>query len=270
MQIATISHAARWLPWTALARPDRILSMHTPGRQLLVSALLLTLAACAVGTDDLQPGYEEQAGGGGSGGGRAGEGGAGGVDASASSSSRSSSVSSSSASSSGAGGAGGQGGEGGGGEGAGGDGGAVAECDYAAPNTCAGAENLGSVSGDEGADSLTATGTTSEWFKVYVVDDAQILFNTTESFRATLTSPPGMNFDLIVYEGMRGVDAPDCFASGVRAQGTPESFMTVWDDVGGAEDGTWFLLEVRHVEGTACGEDARWILEVKGNPNGDD
>ncbi|WP_437835373.1 hypothetical protein [Sorangium sp. So ce1153] len=240
--------------------------MHTPGRSLLVPALLLTLAACANGTDNLQPGYEEQAGGSGGGGGSGGEGGDRGV--SASSSSRSSS-SSSSVSSVGAGGAGGEGGEGEGGSGEGGGGGTIPECDYGAPNTCVGAEDLGSVSGDEGTDSWAVTGTTSEWFKVYVVDDSQI-FTSTESFGATLTSPPGMNFDLIVYQGMPGVDATDCFASGVRAQGTPESFMTIWDDVGGQEDATWFVLEVRYVEGTACGEDARWTLEIKGNADGDD
>ncbi|WP_437781529.1 hypothetical protein [Sorangium sp. So ce1097] len=239
--------------------------MHTPGRQLLVSALLLTLAACAIGTDDLQPGYEEQAGGGGSGGGRAGEGGAGGRDASASSSSSSSSASSSSVSSSGAGG---EGGEGGGGEGLGGEGGGVViECDYAAPNTCAGAEDLGAISGDVGADTITKTGTTSKWFKVYVEDDFTIP-PLTESFQVTLTSPPGMNFDLIVYQGT--IDAPDCFVSGVRGQGTPESFMTTWNDRSIADDHLWFAIEVRHVEGTACGEDARWILEVKGNANGGD
>ncbi|KYF66155.1 hypothetical protein BE11_27050 [Sorangium cellulosum] len=238
--------------------------MHTPGRHLLVPALLLTLAACANGTDDLLPGYEEQAGGGRNGGG--GEGGAGGRDASASSSSSSSASSSasSSVSSSGAGGTGGEGGEDGSGEGLGG-GGAVAECDYAAPNTCAGAEDIGSVSGDEGADSWTVTGTTSEWFKIKVVDDEQFLFTSTESFRATLTSPPGMNFDLIVYQGELEVDAPDCFASGARGQGTPESFTAIWDDRGGPPDDLWFVIEVRHVDGTACGEDARWELEVKGN-----
>lgn len=237
--------------------------MHTPGRQLLVSALLLTLAACAVGTDDLQPGYEEQTGGGGSSSG--GQGGAGGVDASASSSS--SSVSSSSASSSGAGGAGGEGlgGEGLGGEG--GSGGAVAECDYAAPNTCDRAEDLGAISGDVGADTITKTGTTSKWFKVYVEDDFTIP-PRTENFQVTLTSPPGMNFDLIVYQGT--IDAPDCFVSGVRGQGTPESFMATWNDQLIVDDHLWFSIEVRHVEGTACGEDARWILEVKGNANGDE
>ncbi|WP_437968498.1 hypothetical protein WMF04_04040 [Sorangium sp. So ce260] len=236
--------------------------MHTPCRLLVVPALLLTLAACANGTDELMPGYyEEQAGGGGSGGG-GGEGGAGGVAASSSSRSASSSSSSSSA---GAGGAGGEGGEGGSSDSGGGGG---AECDYAAPNTCAGAEDLGSVSGDEGADSERVTGTTSKWFKIYVVDDEQIIFTSTESFKATLTSPPGMSFDLIVYQGDPGAAAPDCFVSGVRGQGTPESFTAVWDDIGGSEDGTWFILEVRHVEGTACGDDAQWTLLVQGNADG--
>ncbi|WP_437610785.1 hypothetical protein WMF20_03855 [Sorangium sp. So ce834] len=239
--------------------------MLTPHRQLVVPALLLILAACANGTDELMPGYyEEQAGGGGSGGG-GGEGGAGGVDAS--SSSRASS--SSSSSSAGVGGAGGEGGSSDGGAGAGGAGGAASECDYGSPNTCAGAEDLGEISGDDGADSVTVTGTTSKWFKVYVVDEPIVIpLPSTESFKATLTSPPGMNFDLIVYQGELLGAAPDCFASGVRGQGTPESFTAIWDDEAIAEDGLWFAIEVRHVEGTACGAEATWTLKLQGNPDG--
>ncbi|WP_437571389.1 hypothetical protein [Sorangium sp. So ce542] len=238
--------------------------MLTPHRQLVVPALLVILAACANGTDELMPGYyEEQAGGGGSGGG-GGEGG-GGVDAS--SSSRASSSASTSSSSAGVGGAGGEGGEGGssdGGGGEGGDGGAAGECDYGSPNTCVGAEDLGTVPGDDGADwaMKTATGTTSKWFKVRVVDKEN--WPTSERFKATLTSPPGMNFDLIVYQGDIEVNAPDCFASGVRGQGTPESFMITWNDRIGPDDHLWFILEVRHVEGTVCGEEAKWTLTVEG------
>lgn len=228
-------------------------AMHTPGRLLVIPAVLLSLAACANGTDDLLPGYyEEQAGGGGLGG----DGGAGGGDLSVSSSS------SSTASSSGVGGAGGEGGGGEGvGVGVGGDGATPAECDHAAPNTCTGAEELGHISGDVEADSLTVTGTTSKWFKILIVDDADEA--SAEHFRATLDSPPGMNFDLIVYQG--GIDAPDCFVSGVRGQGVPESFYVTWNDRFIDPDDRWFVIEVRYVEGTACGEDAKWTLTVLGN-----
>ncbi|WP_437297661.1 hypothetical protein [Sorangium sp. So ce426] len=230
--------------------------MHTPGRLLVIPAVLFTLAACANGTDDLLPGYyEEQAGGGGLGG----DGGAGGEDLSVCSSS-SSSVS---VGSTGAGGDGGEGesNEGGGGEGGGG--GEAAECDLGAPNTCLGAEDLGSISGDVGADSLTETGTTSKWFKIKIDDEEDE--GSDEHFRATLTSPPGMNFDLIVYQGELEVDAPDCFASGVRGQGTPESFYVTWNDRWGPEDDLWFIIEVRHTGETVCGEDANWTLTLLGN-----
>ncbi|WP_437317947.1 hypothetical protein [Sorangium sp. So ce385] len=115
--------------------------------------------------------------------------------------------------------------------------------------------------GDDGGDELTVTGTTSKWFKIKVIDWEDEA--SSEHFRATLTSPPGMNFDLIVYEG--GLDAPDCFASGVRGQGTPESFYATWDDFPILDDHRWFSLEVRHVEGTTCGDDAAWTLTVSGN-----
>lgn len=232
-------------------------AMHTPGRLLVIPAVLLTFAACANGTDDLLPGYyEEQAGGGGLGG----DGGAGGGDLSASSSS------SVSVGSTGVGGAEGEGGDGGSNEGdeaAGGDGGAAAECDHAAPNTCTGAEELDPISGDVEADSMTVTGTTSKWFKILIVDDADEA--SAEHFRATLDSPPGMNFDLIVYQGGIAVDAPDCFVSGVRGQGVPESFYVTWNDRFIDPDDRWFVIEVRYVEGTACGEDAKWTLTILGN-----
>ncbi|WP_438034804.1 hypothetical protein [Sorangium sp. So ce204] len=233
--------------------------MHTPGRLLVIPAVLLPLAACANGTDDLLPGYyEEQAGGGGLGG----DGGAGGGDLSVSSSS------SVSVGSTGAGGDGGEGSDGGINEGdeaaGGGGGGAAAECDYAAPNTCALAEDLGTLPGDDGADwaAETATGTTSKWFKVRVMDEVN--WPGSERFKATLTSPPGMNFDLIVYQGEIEVNASDCFASGVRGQGTPESFVTTWNDRTGPDDHLWFIIEVRHVDGIACGDDAKWTLTVEG------
>jgi hypothetical protein len=232
-------------------------AMHTPGRLLVVPAVLLTLAACANGTDELLPGYYEELAGGGE---HSGDGGAGGEDLSASSSS-SSSVS---VGSTGVGGAEGEGdsNEGGGGEGGGG--GAAAECDHDAPNTCTGAQDLGTLPGDDGADWVveTATGTTSKWFKVRVMDEVN--WPGSERFKATLTSPPGMNFDLIVYQGEIEVNAPDCFASGVRGQGTPESFTTTWNDRTGPDDHLWFIIEVRHVGGTACGEDAEWTLAVEG------
>ena len=55
---------------------------------------------------------------------------------------------------------------------------------------------------------------------------------------------------------------------GVRGQGTPESFMTTWNDRSFDDDHLWFTLEVRYVDGTECGEDARWTLVVNGNPDG--
>jgi hypothetical protein len=132
---------------------------------------------------------------------------------------------------------------------------------YDAPASCDAAEELTAVKGDTGSDVTTASGNTSRWFRIHVLEDSN--FSNPLSYTASLVSPAGMNFDLYVY---RGDDtAPDCFASGTKGVGTPEAVTERWDDSFGSEDGTWFIIEVRYQSGTACGDDATWTLSVAGH-----
>ncbi|MGK4007493.1 hypothetical protein WMF31_33035 [Sorangium sp. So ce1036] len=255
--------------------------MDTPGRTLLVPTLALALIACANGTNDLMPGYEEQAGGGG--GGVGGEetgngsgGDAGGAERPASGADRPASSSMSSAGTgsiageagnAGTEGEGGDGGEGAGGEDGAGEGGEEGggeepACDYGAPAMCSGAEALREIAGDVGSDSVVTRGSTSRWFKINIADDS----GSTDriSFTARLTSPPGMNFDLFVYQG--DSDAPDCYASGTKGTGSPDEVVAAgWNDVPIFETNRWLSIEVRYVSGTACGSEATWTLTVQGN-----
>lgn len=221
--------------------------------RLLVPALLIPVIACANGAG-LEPGYnelDELEGAGGDGG--EGEGGDGGSDWGASSS-----VSSTSA-----GTGGGEGGAGGGQGGVdeGGRGGEPA-CTYEAPAPCNRAEQLPSISGDVGAESVTRRGSTSRWFKINITDD--VWSTDRVSYTVRLSSPPGMNWDLYVYPGDE--EGPNCFASGIKGYGSPEEVVTgEWSDVIIDDNNLWLSIEVRYASGTACGSDAAWTLTVEGN-----
>lgn len=216
--------------------------------RLLVPALLVPIVACANGAD-LAPGYELEGAGGA--GGDYGQGGEGGSDW----------TTGSSVSSTGAG-AGGEGGAGGGEGGGDGGGGGEPACRYDAPAPCSGAEELPSISGDVGAESVTRRGSTSRWFKINIAEDA----GSTDqvSYTVRLASPPGMNWDLYVYSGDR--DGPNCFASGMKGYGSPEEEVTdSWPDILIFETNRWISIEVRYASGVACGSDAAWTLTVEGN-----
>jgi hypothetical protein len=148
---------------------------------------------------------------------------------------------------------------------AGGGGGGVA---CTSPNNCSGANNLGNIRGDKGADSKTAQGHTSQWFTVRVTEDDHSVDGSKLKVKATLTSPPGTNFDLYVY-----VPSGDTLAcAGVTAQSVlttaTDSASASFGEGGlfsnGSDDDRTVTVEVRHVSGT-CDPSQKWSLTVAGN-----
>jgi hypothetical protein len=103
------------------------------------------------------------------------------------------------------------------------------------------------------------SGSTSKWFKVLVHEGSTFISGL--SFRATLDSPPGMDFDLYAYLG--DSQGPNCFASPLHASGSPEALSDSWSDTVGFDDSTWYALEVRFVSGADC--TAKWTLTVEGD-----
>ena len=157
-------------------------------------------------------------------------------------SSSSSSSASSSSSSSGTGGAG---------------------CDYKAPTACAGSETLPAIAGDKGNDARIAKGTTSKWFKVQVNEVVSSIISFPQlSYTASLTTPPGMDFDLFEYDGT--TSTPSCSGNPKHALGNPESVSDSWGDTLNSDDTRWLTLEVRYVSGEMCPSD-QWVLTVKGH-----
>ncbi|MBK6518208.1 MAG: hypothetical protein IPM79_31000 [Polyangiaceae bacterium] len=140
-------------------------------------------------------------------------------------------------------------------------------CVFAAPEDCAGAEILSAVAGDEGSDTVVRSGDEARWFKVHIQEADSGISEADLSYRVTLASPPGMNYDLRVYQGSQ--DGPaNCNGTLKVGAGTPETVSDSWDDdqgFGGEDDSVWLVIEVVYVSGDLCGVDNQWTLTVAGN-----
>ena len=175
----------------------------------------------------------------------------------------SASSSTSSSSGEGASGAGGSGGMGAGGMGTGGAGG-TASCDFGAPAPCSGATQLQSIDGDQHNDTRTATGETSEWFDIEVLEAVSSIISFPQlSYTATLVPPAGTSYGLFVYTGNKS--GPKCTATPVEGTGTPLAVTDTWSDTPTVDDSRWISIEVRYLSGTACGPTDLWTLTVEGH-----
>jgi hypothetical protein len=135
--------------------------------------------------------------------------------------------------------------------------------------TCAGAMGLGTVSGDDVASSVTASGYQSAWYKVRVTEDDSSPFANDLSILAQLTSPPGTNYDVYVYVNT-GSDVVECTtpsASGTST-GTTDQARFTWGESGtfsnGNDDGRTVSIEVRPISGP-CSQSAPYQLVVFGD-----
>lgn len=150
-------------------------------------------------------------------------------------------------------------------------------CD--APTACASGTLLGSISGDEGAATVSAEGQTADWVLVRVTEDVSDVDGRPLHVRATLTSPAGTRFALRAYGALATPDGGtppspttvDCqtLAGSSTTVGRDEVLELGWGEqagqtANGREDGRTIAFEVRHASGT-CASDARWKLTVRGN-----
>ncbi|MEM9696414.1 MAG: hypothetical protein AAGA56_27970 [Myxococcota bacterium] len=153
------------------------------------------------------------------------------------------------------------GGNNGGGNNGGGNGGPG--CSYAPLTSCAGPSDANSNApwpSDDGAAGASFYGDTEEHIEVHFAETLTGIFDDDHSFSASLQSPQGMDWDLIVYE----IDpsAPVC-DSNTRV-GSSDAIDIEWDDTFG-DDATTFVFYVQHNSGTACGSAASWVLNVEAN-----
>lgn len=134
--------------------------------------------------------------------------------------------------------------------------------------TCAGAMNLGSISGDTGSQKVTASGFQAGWFSVRVTEDDSSVFGTKLSMTAKLTSPAASNYDVFVYfnSGNDAIECTSVSASGTST-GTLDSARISWGEgsvSNGNDDGRTVSVEVRPISG-GCSSAAPWSLELQGD-----
>ncbi len=245
--------------------------MSLRGAVLTVSCGII-LAACANGGDTSDYLLPE----GGDDGGGVTEGGTGSSSSSGGSSSSSGgasgSSSSSGGSSSGSGGDdGGTASDDGGGTGSdSGDGGNSTSC--TSPDMCtASATTLTSLAGDESGATDNATGSTSEWLRIDLSEQDNSPIGKPMKVTATLTSPPGSNFDLYLYLGSKVGDIQCTNPKGqsTNPAGQTDSVSFEWGETGslanGSDDSATVMIEVRAASGTTCSSGSTGSLAGHGD-----
>lgn len=144
-------------------------------------------------------------------------------------------------------------------------------CDFSALNSCTmNPQGMPPISGDKGNDSQTAMGTRSTWLQIHVTEnDSAILSPKDLSFTATLTSPPGTIYNLVVRESGDGDGSPNCGAgpmNGTPQGGTTQSVHHSWSDsqgIGGIDNSRWLSIEVIQMSGNDCTDP--WTLDIQGH-----
>ncbi|HEY5241816.1 MAG TPA: hypothetical protein VIJ22_10135 [Polyangiaceae bacterium] len=171
-------------------------------------------------------------------------------------------------------GGGDSGGDDGGGLGddASGDDGGNATCSTSPDQCVAGATSLGSVAGDESGSTVSASGYTSEWLRLDETEQDSSPVGKPMIFTATLTSPPGMNYDLYAYLGSSGgvgnIECTTVKGQSTNPAGEQDQVSFQWGETGGlangSDDSATVMIEVRWVSG-ACSTAQNWSLSAHGD-----
>lgn len=143
-----------------------------------------------------------------------------------------------------------------------------ADCDGVAENgcefnldaspPCTGATLLASFPGDLDCflyHSLSDVG--EAWWSVWVTEEAGIFGYDSLYLTVELQSPPGVNYDLYLYDGCGGL----LLRSSVAAPGQLDRVTYTWEDELAAEDDRQFWIEARFASGSTC---EPWVLRVYG------
>ena len=131
-------------------------------------------------------------------------------------------------------------------------------------NACGTAENLGQNCGDQFCDSGCAAsgwkflgsgqGFQERWFRAFV-DECSTCSSPVRA-RMTLTSPPGIDFDLYVYSSCGNL-----IGSSTSTGTTDQIIITNGGDTPIINNGYSFWVEVRYYDGSSCND---WDLLVEG------
>jgi hypothetical protein len=134
--------------------------------------------------------------------------------------------------------------------------------------TCASAEPIGGVAGDESTPQIVVSGDTPTWVAFQVSENNADVSGEKLSFTVTLQSPVGADFDLYVHRGAEG-GASGCggtMMQSINAAGS-DSVSMEWGEgtfANNGDDGVWVAAEIRAKNGT-CAPPAEWTLTVAGD-----
>jgi hypothetical protein len=134
--------------------------------------------------------------------------------------------------------------------------------------TCPAAQLLGTISGDTGADEVSADGYQSAWYRVRVTEDDSDISGLTLIAGATLTLPASGGFDVYMYLN-EDDDVIECIklAGDASSSGNTKSVVAEWGEgffSNGDDDSRSVTVEVR-ATGTTCSAGDSWHLDVWGN-----
>jgi hypothetical protein len=134
--------------------------------------------------------------------------------------------------------------------------------------TCATATMLPGIGGDEsGASSSSATGYQAAWYSIRLSESDSGPFADPMSIQATLTSPSGAMFDLLVYVDT-GSDQLDCTTptGTVTTNGMSETSNIKWGESGtfanGADDSRTVSIQISPRSGHSCSPNETWSLSI--------
>jgi hypothetical protein len=152
-----------------------------------------------------------------------------------------------------------------------GDGGEAA-CGVSPDQCAANATFLGSVAGDESGSPVASSGYTSEWLRLDETEQDSSPLAVPMIFTATLTSPPGMNYDLYAYLGASGgvgnIECAMVKAQSTNPAGEQDQVSFEWGETGtfanDTDDSATVMIEVRWVSG-ACSNTQNWSLSAHGD-----
>jgi hypothetical protein len=142
--------------------------------------------------------------------------------------------------------------------------------DGAAPpsNTCEAPRDIGTVSGDTGSQTLTATGGCSEWLTLRATEDNSSALGAAMKVTLTLVSQ-GHDFDLYAYFNP-AKDVISCTAPFARSEtrGLADELINLtWGEgtvANGSDDSRTINVAVQSAAGP-CPPTASWTLLVAGN-----
>ena len=141
-------------------------------------------------------------------------------------------------------------------------------CGY--PVTCPQTRGLGTISGDTSPanNTVTTTGSTSEWISVRVTENDNSPIGRALSVTAKLTASPGTSYSLYLYvnDGSAKAECTKVAASSTDP-GSVNTASTSWGEgavANGKIDDATVTIRIQHVSGQ-CDSIDPWKLEVTGN-----